>query len=308
MPSLLNFVPHAVGQPSAQIVYAEVTTPAPASFEDPLFVVMPDWSVEFPIEITDWLAAHGNTLPLPGNAAVLVVDTRGNTRCVWWDGQMTFATQHSQAYYLTTAASDVASHIQMTSEQKLVKATVPITSVMSGTVLLDYMTQPGIPGVTFLPSGQFEFHIHAAQTAGNQAVQIYAQFWEYDPIGMTHVAMIGQTQASLPLTFAEIEYRLFFALLDPYTFVSRASRISVHVLATVGGTGGANIAYYVGGTADSHVIIPVGNLAPVTSTNYTVATQPAATAVPPGTIVFVSDGGGGAQFQGSTGSAWVNLG
>jgi hypothetical protein len=41
---------------------------------------------------------------------------------------------------------------------------------------------------------------------------------------------------------------------------------------------------------------------------YTLATRPAATTVPAGTIIYVSDGGAGAVFQGSTGAAWVNLG
>lgn len=41
---------------------------------------------------------------------------------------------------------------------------------------------------------------------------------------------------------------------------------------------------------------------------YTVATLPAATKFGAGSVVFVTDGGGGANFQGSTGSAWVNLG
>lgn len=44
------------------------------------------------------------------------------------------------------------------------------------------------------------------------------------------------------------------------------------------------------------------------ATSYTVATQPAATAVAPGTIVFVSDAAAGSKFQGSTGAAWVSLG
>lgn len=39
---------------------------------------------------------------------------------------------------------------------------------------------------------------------------------------------------------------------------------------------------------------------------YTVATRPSG--VSPGTLIFVSDGGAGAHFQGWTGSAWVNLG
>lgn len=45
-----------------------------------------------------------------------------------------------------------------------------------------------------------------------------------------------------------------------------------------------------------------GSIAPAT---YTVATRPAHAA---GKIIFVSDGGAGAVFQGSTGAAWVNLG
>jgi hypothetical protein len=41
---------------------------------------------------------------------------------------------------------------------------------------------------------------------------------------------------------------------------------------------------------------------------YTVASQPTAAQAGPAAIVFVSDAGAGAKFQGSTGSAWVNLG
>lgn len=40
---------------------------------------------------------------------------------------------------------------------------------------------------------------------------------------------------------------------------------------------------------------------------YTVATRPTASSFP-GAIIYVSDGGAGAVFQGSDGAAWVNLG
>lgn len=40
---------------------------------------------------------------------------------------------------------------------------------------------------------------------------------------------------------------------------------------------------------------------------FTVATRPSAAAWA-GAIIYVSDGGAGAVFQGSNGSAWVNLG
>ena len=48
-------------------------------------------------------------------------------------------------------------------------------------------------------------------------------------------------------------------------------------------------------------------VAPFPLATFTVATRPAATAWAAG-VIFVSDGGAGAVFQGSNGTAWVNLG
>lgn len=47
--------------------------------------------------------------------------------------------------------------------------------------------------------------------------------------------------------------------------------------------------------------------APLVLATYTVATRPAAASWTGG-IIYVSDGGAGAVFQGSNGAAWVNLG
>ncbi len=46
---------------------------------------------------------------------------------------------------------------------------------------------------------------------------------------------------------------------------------------------------------------------PVKPPTYTVATRPTASSWTGG-VIYVSDGGAGAVFQGSNGSAWVNLG
>lgn len=46
---------------------------------------------------------------------------------------------------------------------------------------------------------------------------------------------------------------------------------------------------------------------PLVLATFTVATRPAAASWAGG-IIFVSDGGAGAVFQGSNGSTWVNLG
>lgn len=47
---------------------------------------------------------------------------------------------------------------------------------------------------------------------------------------------------------------------------------------------------------------------PLVPKTHTVATLPAASSVTPGGIVYVSDGGAGARWRGSDGSAWHNLG
>lgn len=41
---------------------------------------------------------------------------------------------------------------------------------------------------------------------------------------------------------------------------------------------------------------------------FTTATRPTAAQAGQGAIIFVSDGGAGSVFQGSTGTAWVSLG
>jgi len=46
---------------------------------------------------------------------------------------------------------------------------------------------------------------------------------------------------------------------------------------------------------------------PLPLMEYTVATRPTASSYE-GTLIYVSDGGAGAVFQGSDGTSWVNLG
>ncbi len=90
MPNPLAILPNAVSQSQPQVIYGEVSSvlPAPSSFGAPLYVTRPGWDAGagFFWTFTDWPACHGSTLPAQGAACVLVVDTSGALRCVWWDG------------------------------------------------------------------------------------------------------------------------------------------------------------------------------------------------------------------------------
>lgn len=86
MASLLSLVPGAVGQGQAQLVYAQVTTPAPTQFGYPLNIVIPDFSVDLPFVIMKWPACHGSTLPEVNDDVLVVIDNRGTKRVAWWGG------------------------------------------------------------------------------------------------------------------------------------------------------------------------------------------------------------------------------
>ncbi len=255
--SVYSLIPGVLGRDQERILYAEVTTPAPTAFSDPLWIILPDWATDWPIQILHWPACHGNALPLPGAAALLIDDSRGVRRCVWWDGPMVFGTQDSLTYYLTTTASDLAGgRLALTTTPPGAESFLSYTNVQNGQVLQDHVTAVGSPGVTFLPAGQYEYHAHGLQTAGNQTVQLFAKFWEVLP-GPTYVGPIGTTQTSPPLTGFDAEYRLFFENPNVYALSSSASRIAVQLLAFCGGGGGANVRLDLGGTTeDSHVVLP----------------------------------------------------
>lgn len=249
-------LPQATAQSGAALVYAEVTTPAPQQFTDPLVVFEPDWSTEFTVTFpgNTWPACHGNALPLPGAQALVAVDNRGNRSCIRWDGPMVFGTQTSQTYYLTNTASDVATYKFQTVTPYTPQTTISYGSAVTG-VLQNFVTPTASPALSSIPAGQYEFHIHAEQTSGTQIVQLYAQFVESTSTG-TDVGIIGTSQVSSGITTSITEYRLFFDNPNVYTLASTASRIVARLYAIVGGTGSAGITISVGGATDSHMVIP----------------------------------------------------
>lgn len=258
MPSPYTFIQNAVGQGQLNVAYGEVTTPAPTSFSSPLYLVQPDWNNTVPFAVFNWTACHGNALPTVGAAALMVQDSRGFWRVPWWDGRMVYPTGSWLTYYLTPTASDVATYDQQIATPVGSSTSLVYNPTESG-VIQNWVTAGNAPFLSFLPAGQFECHVHAAQLSGNAIIQLYAELWECNASG-TDIAMIGVTQTSSVLTSDVAEYQLFFDRPNVYTFAGTTSRIVCRIHAIAGSTGGTSLALYVGGATDSHIAIPaVGN-------------------------------------------------
>lgn len=149
MPNPFVLLPNAVSQQQPQIIYAQVSTaqPAPASFTDPLYVIRPAWNPTYYWSITDWPACHGSTLPAQGAACVLVQDTTGALRCVWWDAD------GAQFAPTGTAGGDLSGGFPDPTVATVLGGETPITTATQlGGVLTGTLPNPtGPPRVTVLP-------------------------------------------------------------------------------------------------------------------------------------------------------------
>ena len=79
------------GQRAQVIVSGYVSTeqPAPASFTDPLYVVIGSVSSEISFEFQYWPVLHGNTLPVAGTVVRLGYDDNRVPYVAGWDGPNT---------------------------------------------------------------------------------------------------------------------------------------------------------------------------------------------------------------------------
>lgn len=75
--------------PARAVVTGYISTlqPAPTSFDDPVYVIIPERSIDSPYGPCRWPAIHGSTLPAQGAEALLAFDQAGLPIVVWWDGE-----------------------------------------------------------------------------------------------------------------------------------------------------------------------------------------------------------------------------
>jgi hypothetical protein len=159
--------------------------------------------------------------------------------------------------YFTNTASDISTYLQQT-PGPYTPQTAKVFSSLTGTgttTLQNWGTNSGDPGVTFLPAGTYQFHVHALKS-GTGTLTLQCQFWEVSALGVD-IAMIGVTNATPALTTTLTEYQEEFSDSNVYTMSSAASRVVARVQAVRTGVGaGATLTIDVGGDTDSHIQLP----------------------------------------------------
>lgn len=71
-------------QPTILAGYVSTSQPAPQSFDDPVYVVVPTHSTERMYGPVQWPAIHGTALPVKGSPTWLAIDDNGAPVVVWW--------------------------------------------------------------------------------------------------------------------------------------------------------------------------------------------------------------------------------
>lgn len=174
-------------------------------------------------------------------------------------------------YYLQNAASDVAGEKQQIVTPQVAETNLSTAGLAGGTTELgDWITNAGVPNLTFIPAGSFEFHIHVAQTAGTKNTVLYAEIWEASATGVD-IGKIGTTEVSSALG-TKSESRLFFSIANVYP-IAATSRVKTKVFTTVSGGGSApTVVLYYGSTSDSHTSLPSNTVDATNFVPYTGAT------------------------------------
>jgi len=190
-------------------------------------------------------------------------------------------TNGTLTYYITPTASDLTNGSAIVTQdvKMLTPPYSPITNIdiahnAAGDVILQSVaTDPGFPGVTFIPAGVYTFHIHAERLSGNRAVTLYGVFREVTAAGVA-VGTIGTLTESTPaLTGSQLEYVLQMPDGNTYTMALITSRIvlDIHAVFT-GGSTNTTVRLFVGGTADSHMSLPSNTVDATSFVPYTGAT------------------------------------
>ncbi len=139
-------------------------------------------------------------------------------------------------YFFYNTASDIGGGYLQMKTQASVAALQTITnlSVANNQLLATFATNSGSPNLTFLPSGLVKVHIHAHQTGGTKASQLYALIYKRVLAGTE--TLLCTTGNSGVLTGIDADCD-FDAVLPTGTILLTTDRIVCKIYALVSGTG-----------------------------------------------------------------------
>lgn len=157
--------------------FVSTTHPAPTSFADQLFVVVPEYSTTQAFGPCDWGAIHGTTLPAQGAKVVIVFDEREVPVVVGWAGAFSAPTTWEPGDLKTSARSSAGSEwLGPCKGQAVSRTTYAALFAEIGTTYGE-----GDKATTFnLPSGEGRFLLGASGAhplgakGGEEAVKLTA--------------------------------------------------------------------------------------------------------------------------------------
>jgi hypothetical protein len=74
------------GHPPVAVGYLSTIRPAPATFDDPIWVIVPSHSEDRPYGPCPWPAIHGNTKPTQGTTVWIAFDDNHAPVVISWEG------------------------------------------------------------------------------------------------------------------------------------------------------------------------------------------------------------------------------
>ena len=110
-------------------------------------------------------------------------------------------------YFFEDTTSSIATYKVMQVTPTIgVESYVTAISPTDGTVIQSWATVSGVPGVTFIPGGVWQVHIHGYRTGGatNRDVMLYAEVYKRNLAGTE--TLIGATSHSENLTTTETDF------------------------------------------------------------------------------------------------------
>jgi hypothetical protein len=150
-------------------------------------------------------------------------------------GGITISQNQVTQGFLYDTASDVAGYKKaLTTHSTGAKDNVVATIDATPKLIEEWVTEPGVPGVTFIGEGIWHLHIHAAKTAGTKTVKIYAEFYKRTHPGGVET-LLGTTEQTANLAGAETAYDVEVALSEQE--VNDTDRPVCKVYGTPGGAG-----------------------------------------------------------------------
>ena len=84
--SSLQNLSQIVEQPAVEDGYISTVHPAPASFGEPVYVIVPSHSTSVPLGPCEWGALHGTALPAQGARCQVAFGGLEVPRIIWWEG------------------------------------------------------------------------------------------------------------------------------------------------------------------------------------------------------------------------------